>query len=118
MSLRYVFADIVLPVVAARTAGAYASGPIANAGAASGVLMLVAASAVSGTTQTLDAVLQTSPDGTTWTSRTATAIAQLTAPGNALSMGDVTPYEYVQVLATVGGTGTPTVTFSVAVILF
>jgi hypothetical protein len=116
MALQYVFGQIVLPS-ASRGAGTFPSGPIINAGEADVAIMMVSATAIGGT-PTLDAVLQTSPDGTTWTSLTPTAITQLSAAGQQMTFGIVTAFEFVQVLTTVAGTATPTVTHSVSVVLF
>jgi hypothetical protein len=116
VSLRPMLVDTAIPVATLRAAGTYSSGPIANPGAISNVGLWVFASAVGGTTQTLDVVIQTSPDGSTWTSLTSSAITQMTAIGSAQSNAYV-PAEYIQVLATVGGTGSPTVTFRVEVLV-
>jgi hypothetical protein len=115
MSLRPVLGDIALPV-AARGAGTYASGPIANAGNADVVLVMVHVTAVSGSTKTLDVVLQTSPDNSTWTSIASSAITQMTAAGSAQALAAIDD-DYVQVLATVAGTGTPIVTCQVSVMV-
>lgn len=117
MALQYVFGQMVL-ASSQRSAGTFDTGPLINAGQADACIMMVSATAVTGTTQTLDAVLQTSADGSSWTSLTPSAITQLTATGQQLTFGNVSAFEYVQVHTVVGGTGTPTVTYSVAVILF
>ena len=114
MALRNLMGDVAIPTSALRAAGTYASGPIANPGATSNVGVGLHVSAVGGSTQTIDCVLQTSPDGTTWTSLTSSATPQLTGVGNAYSNAFV-PAEFIQVLATVGGTGSPTATFRVIV---
>lgn len=116
MSLRTVSGDIALPFATARAAGTYSSGPIANPGATSDVLALVYVAAVAGTTHTLDVALQTSPDNSTWTSVTGGGITQMTAAGNSVAYARCND-EYIQVLATVGGTGSPTVDFKVAVMV-
>jgi hypothetical protein len=116
MSLRNVLGDVAIKSVAARPAGTYSSGPIANPGATSNVVAMVHASAVSGSTQTLDVAIQTSPDNSTWSTVTGGSIAQMSAVGNSMCNAYITD-EYVQILATVGGTGTPTVTFRVEVMV-
>lgn len=115
MSLRQVLGDVALKS-AAQPAGTYASGPIANPGATSNVVALVHVSAVSGTTKTLDVAIQTSPDNTTWTSVTGGSIAQMSAVGNSICNAYIAD-QYVQVLATVAGSGTPIVTFRVEVMV-
>jgi hypothetical protein len=74
--------------------------------------MWIHVSSVGGSTQTIDAVFQTSPDNSTWTSIASSAITQLTGVGNA-SSNVLVNNEYVQVLVTIGGTGSPTATFRV-----
>lgn len=115
MSLKPILGNVVLPS-AARGAGTHASGPITNPGGTSNVVALVHCTAVSGTSPTLDVVLQTSPDGSTWTSVASSATTQLTAAGNAMSNALVDD-DYIQVLATVGGSATPTATCRVAVLV-
>jgi hypothetical protein len=115
MSLRPVLGDVALKS-AAQAAGTYASGPIANPGAVSNVIALVHVTAVSGTTHTLDVAIQTSPDNSTWTSVTGGSIAQMSAAGNSMCNAYCND-EYVQILATVAGTGTPIVTFRVEVMV-
>lgn len=98
-------------------AGTYQSGPIAPAGEAEHVLLFVDVSAASGTTTSLTVELQTSPDGTTWTTVTRSATTPITtSSGSAMGYAE-TDDEYVQVVAIVAGTGTPTVTFSVKAVL-
>lgn len=111
-SLRPVLGELVLDI-AARGAGAYPTGPISNPGYANTILVLVYASGTTGTTATLDVAIQTSPDGTTWT--TVQSMVQMTGAGQSVLTACIDTNEYGQVLATVGGTGTPTVTFSLAV---
>jgi hypothetical protein len=116
MSLRPAFADVVL-ASASRGAGTYGTGPVSNPGSANIVQFFVVVSAVGGSTQTIDAVVQTSPDGTTWTSLTPSAITQLTTTGQDSSFAFVSQALYAQVLVTIGGTGTPTATCSVGVLV-
>lgn len=111
MALRNVQADTALPG-AARAAGTYISGPVAAAGQAADVLLTVHCTAATGTTPTLDASLEESADGTTWTAIPGSAIAQLTAAGNRLAYASVTK-NYVRVTSTVAGT-TPSVTYRAA----
>jgi hypothetical protein len=116
VSLHPAFTDIVL-ASAVRGAGTYGSGPVSNPGTANIVEFFIAVTAVGGSTQTIDAVVQTSPDNSSWTSVTASAISQLTATGQAHSFAFVSTALYAQVLVTVGGTGTPTATCVVGVIV-
>lgn len=117
MSLRTVLADTALPLVAARPAGTYASGPIANPGAISNAVAWVYVSAVGGGgTHLLDVTFQTSPDNSTWTSVTGGGITQMSAVGSAVCYAGIADM-YVQVLATVSGTSAPTVTFKVDVMV-
>ncbi|MGH3985876.1 MAG: hypothetical protein ACRDTZ_00980 [Pseudonocardiaceae bacterium] len=115
MALKAILGDVVLPS-AARGSGTHASGPIANSGATSNVVVLVHCTAVSGTSPTLNVVLQSSNDGSSWSSVASSATTQLTAAGNAMSNALVDD-DYIQVLATVGGTDTPTATCRVAVLV-
>ncbi|MEV6571864.1 hypothetical protein [Streptomyces sp. NPDC051577] len=113
MPARPVQGDVALPPLA-RTANA-TSGPVAAAGAAQAAVLLVQCSAASGTTPTLDAVLEESADGTSWSTVTGSGITQLTAAGNRVGGGAVTK-NYVRAALTIGGT-TPSFTCS-ATILF
>lgn len=113
MGLRAVQGDAALPS-AARNAGTYQSGPIANAGAAADVLLAVHVSAVGGT-PTLDASLEESNDGSSWTAIPGSAITQLTAAGNRLAFATTTK-QYVRVTSTVAGT-TPSVTYRAVVMV-
>lgn len=115
MSLDYAFHDNPLPLLS-RGAGAYATGPVANPGQVNNLLAMVYVSAGSGTTHTLDVVIQTSPDRSTWT--TVTSGTQITgATGTQLLYAYVGSDLYAQVQATVGGTGTPTKTFNIGVLV-
>lgn len=113
MGLRETVGDALLPS-AARGAGTYTSGPVANAGTAADVVLLVHASAVSGT-PTLNVSLEQSADGSSWTGIAGSGITQLTAAGNAVAYATVTQ-NYVRATATVAGT-TPSVTFRVAALV-
>lgn len=111
MSNRAVLGDVVLPL-AARGAGTFTSGPVANAGQAQDVFLHVYCSAASGTTPTLNVSLEESNDGSSWTAITGSAAAQLTAAGN--TGGNATPSkQYVRATSTVAGT-TPSFTYRVA----
>lgn len=105
--------DVALPS-AARGAGTFTSGPIANAGTAADVLLMVHVSAVSGT-PTLNVSLEQSADGSSWSAVTGSGITQLTAAGNAVAFASITA-NYVRVTSTVAG-GTPSVTFRAAVLV-
>lgn len=113
MGLRAVQGDVALPS-AARGAGTYVSGPVANPGVASDVVLLVHATATSGT-PTLNASLEESTDGTSWTAVPGSSIAQLSAAGNASANARITK-PYVQVTSVVAGT-TPSVTYRAAVLV-
>ncbi|MBK3625923.1 hypothetical protein JHN59_13930 [Streptomyces sp. MBT49] len=112
MGLRNVQADVALPTVA-RAGGTFTSGPVAAAGGAADVLLTVHCTAATGTTPTLDASLEESADGSSWTAVAGSAIAQLTAAGNRIAYAAVTK-NYVRVTSTVAGT-TPSVTYRAAV---
>ena len=115
MSLEAAFHDNPLPL-SSRGAGAYGTGPVSNPGQTNNVIAMVFVSAGSGTTHTLDVAIQTSPDNSTWT--TVASGAQITATtGSQLITAYVGSTLYAQVLATVGGTGTPTKTFNVGVLV-
>jgi hypothetical protein len=91
------------------------SGPIAGAGAAAYVLVMVHVSAVTGT-PTLNTSLEESSDNSSWTAVTGSATAQLAAAGNAVAFAKPTK-NYVRVTCTVAGTS-PVVTGTVAVLAF
>ncbi|MET8297402.1 hypothetical protein ABZW02_25590 [Streptomyces sp. NPDC005180] len=112
MPVRPVQGDTAL-APAVRTASA-SSGPVTAAGAATVALLAVHVSAASGTTPTLDAVLEESADGSSWTTVTGSGITQLTAAGNRLSAGGVTK-NYVRATLTIGGT-TPSFTCSASIL--
>lgn len=112
MGLRNVQADVALPS-AARGGGTFTSGPVAAAGGAADVLLSVHCTAATGTTPTLDASLEESADGASWSAVPGSAVAQVTAAGNRVAYAAVTK-NYVRVTTTVAGT-TPSVTFRAAV---
>jgi hypothetical protein len=113
MGLRMASGDEALPS-AARAAGTHTSGPIAPAGVATDVLLMVHVSATSGT-PTLNASLEESADGSSWSAVPGSAISQLTAAGNAMSNAAVTK-NFVRVTSTVAGT-TPSVTYRASVLV-
>ena len=115
MTIKYVFGDVALTFTAA-AAGAYSSGPLENAGQARMAEAWVNITAVAGTTNTIDLKFQTSADGTTWSDVAGGTLPQLTAVGNARCSALVTG-NFVQVVATLGGTGSPTATGAVGVVL-
>lgn len=112
MGLRPVLGDVALSSEA-REAGTYTSGPVAVAGLASDVVLMVHVSAASGT-PTLNASLEESADGDSWSAVAGSSIAQLTAAGNATANAAVTK-NYIRVTSTVAGT-TPSVTYRAAVL--
>ncbi|MET9734289.1 hypothetical protein ABZZ79_27720 [Streptomyces sp. NPDC006458] len=112
MGLRNVQADVALPS-AARAAGTFSSGPITAAGGAADVLLSVHCTAATGGTPTLDASLEESADGSSWTAVPGSSVTQLTAAGNRLAYAAITK-NYVRVTSTVAGT-TPSVTYRAAV---
>lgn len=109
MGLKPIFGDVAL-ASAARAAGTFVSGPVAAAGAAGWVTMSVHASVSSGT-PTLDASLEQSVDGASWTPIAGSSITQLTAAGNRVAVAKVTA-AYVRATSTVAGT-TPSVTYEI-----
>lgn len=106
--------DLALPM-AARGAGTYTSGPVAPAGVAADVQVLVHVTAASGTTPTLNASLEESDDGSSWSAITGSAIPQLTAAGNVSANARVSK-NYVRVTSTVAGT-TPSFTYRATVLV-
>jgi len=111
VGLRNVQADVALPS-AARGAGTFTSGPVAAAGGAADVVLAVHCTAATGT-PTLDASLEESADGSSWTAVPGSAITQLTAAGNRVAYAAVTK-NYVRVTSTVAGT-TPSATYRASV---
>lgn len=112
MGLTPVHGKPVLPS-AARGTGTFTSGPAANAGQATDVLLAVHCTAASGTGPTLDASLEESADGAAWTAVPGSSITQLTAAGNRLAAATITK-NYVRVTSAVGGT-TPSFTYSASI---
>lgn len=113
MGVRPVLGDTAL-ASAARGSGTYTAGPIANAGMATVVLLMVHCTAASGTSPTLNCSLEESADAATWTAVANSSTTQLTAAGNAVATAAVTK-NFVRVTATVAGT-TPSFTFSASVL--
>jgi hypothetical protein len=113
MGLRTVQGDGALTFTTAG-AGTVTSGPIANPGVATDVILMVHVSATSGT-PTFNASLEQSDDNSTYTAVTGSAITQLSAAGNAISNARVTK-PYVRVTYTIAG-GTPSVTGRAAVLV-
>lgn len=117
MALNYVQGAVPPGLVfVASPAGVYTSGPLENAGEAKMVDILAYVSAATGTTVTLDVLVQSSPDGVTWSTILGSAITTITAAGSARSCVLVSS-EYVQIQATIGGTGTPLVTGAVGALI-
>ena len=99
--------DITLHPSAARTASG--NGSVVEETAHRRTLALILAiTAVSGTNPTLDVTVQTSRDGSTW--YTAGPFTQATATGTQRKVFALD--RYVRLAWTIGGTDTPTFTFS------
>lgn len=98
---------LTLAASAARTATA--SGATVEVADKGVVRLLLATTAVSGTTPTLDVVIQTSHDGTTW--RAAHTFTQVTAIGQ--QRASFTVDRFVRATWTVDG-ATPSFTFSIS----
>jgi hypothetical protein len=113
MALRPIFGDVVDTGVA-RGAGTFTAGPIAGSGQANAVVLGVHVTAASGTSPTLNASLEESDDASTWTAVTGSAVAQLTAAGNAVAFA-VPAKRYVRVTSTIAGT-TPSFTYKVTAV--
>jgi hypothetical protein len=112
--LKYALWDNFIPL-AQQSAGTYSTGPVSSPGNANNVVALIFVSAVSGATHTLDVAIQTSPDNSTWT--TVASATQMTAAGQQLVTAYIGSDEYGQIVATVAGTSTPTVTFNLAALV-
>lgn len=112
MSLKTMQADVAFTAAQRTLAGSpYASGPVANPGTARACILYVHCTAVSGTTPTLDVSLEESNDNVTYTAITGSGITQLTAAGNRIAYAAVNK-QYVRATASVGGSASPTATFS------
>lgn len=114
MALKPVLWDVFFPLLE-RGEGAHASGSVSVPGHANNLIVCTFISAVGGSTKTLDIAVQTSPDASTWT--TVASGAQLTAVGQQMITAYIGSALYGQVLATVGGSGTPVMTFQLAVVV-
>lgn len=114
MGLREVMGDVAVTQTAA-AAGTYTSGPVANSGTAADVVLMVHCTAITGTSPTLNASLEGSSDGSSWSAITGSSITQITAAGSQMANARIsTPF--VRVTSTVGGTS-PSVTYRAAVLV-
>jgi hypothetical protein len=90
--------------------GATTTGPTAFVGDATILDVYLSCTAVSGTSPTFDSVIWSSADGLVWISHTA--FTQVTAAStekkSIANFGN-----YVKVISTIGGSSTPTQTFSI-----
>jgi hypothetical protein len=116
MGMHQPLADMVMPIQT-QAAGTYSTGPLVEAGNANWVVVYVNVSAATGTTHTLDVKLQSSNDGSVWTDLPGGAITQITGTANTAIAAAPPNDDYVQAVATVGGTGSPTVTFSLGALI-
>ena len=108
MGLKNILGDPVAALTwTAAGAATTTSGPIANAGSATDVILMVHVSATSGT-PTLAVSLEQSDDNSTYTAVTGSSITSLTAAGNGMANARVTK-QYVRVTSTISG-GSPSVT--------
>lgn len=114
MGLREIMGDTAI-VQSAAGAGTYVSGPIAAAGIAQDVMLLVHQSAFTGT-PTLNVSLEESTDGTSWTALSGSAITQIGAAVGSASANARPTKPYVRVTSTVAGT-TPACTFRAVVLV-
>lgn len=99
--------DVVLHPSAARTATANGT-VVEETGRRRTLALVLAITAASGTSPTLDVVVQTSRDGSTW--YTAGAFTQATTTGTQRKTFALD--RYVRLQWTIGGSDTPTFTFS------
>lgn len=114
--LNYARGDVAL-TFAAQGVGTVTSGALGNSGEAGIVLAAVTVTALTGTTPTVNMILEESANGSSgWTTVPGGTAAQLTAAGTAMVMAVATK-NYVRASVTVGGT-TPSATGSVPVIVF
>ena len=104
--------EVVLPLASRGTSGN--TGPLGRSGEFSHILVVVHASAVSGTSPTLDCAIEQSGDGSSFSAVTGGAMTQLTAAGNRVFTAAVTD-DFVRVAYTIGGSASPTVTFQLSV---
>lgn len=116
MGLRLAQGDLALTLAAAGS-GVVTSGPVASAGAAADVILLVHTTAATGTGPTLTCSLEESDTGSGgWTAVPGSSTAAVAGVGNGMANARVTK-NYVRVSATVGGT-TPAVTGRASVLMF
>ena len=116
MSMRQVDGDVVLN--GALPSGVSTSPTVAFGPTVADLLVMIHVTALTGTGPTLLVQIQQSADGSTgWTTITGADSASITAVGNSVTNARLT-MPYVRVIATVGGTATPTVTARVAVMVF
>jgi hypothetical protein len=95
---------------AARTTSSNSTGKVVDGG---NIALILAVTAVTGTNPTLDVVVQWSADGTNFfAAQAADSFTQVTATGGAAKLFTAKGPIY-RVAWTVGGTATPTFTFSV-----
>lgn len=106
--------DTVLTLSAASANAS--SGSIAPQGVAAYVLCMVHVTAITGTGPTLVVKLQESSDNSTWSDITGATTTTINAAGSAVFFGKPAK-GYVQVVATIGGTG-PAVTANIAALVF
>lgn len=97
--------------------GATNSPALGTGGTASNVLVGIHMTANSGTSPTLTVKLQDSADASSWTDLAGATTAALTPTGNAVLYGR-SPKAFVRVVATVGGSATPTVTATISAHVF
>lgn len=115
MGLRNVLGDTVLTGSSA-SAGA-SSGPIANPGFISDIVVITHVTAITGTSPTLSLAIEQSDDNSTYTAVTGGASpSNITAAGSQVINARVTK-PYVRVTSTIGGT-TPSVSYRVSALVF
>tara|TARA_R110000764_G_scaffold100369_1_gene185344 strand:- start:197 stop:532 length:336 start_codon:yes stop_codon:yes gene_type:complete len=93
--------------------GATTTGNKIDVGSFRDIDMYMSCTAVSGTSPTLDAVVYSSADGTVWIAHTT--FTQITAASTELKYLNKFG-RYIRVVATIGGSSTPTVTFTLKAI--
>jgi len=114
MGLRNVQGSVAEVSISAGGAATNVSGPVANPGVATHVVLLVHVSATGGT-PTLNASLEQSDDNSSYSAVTGSSITQLTAAGNAIANAVVTK-PYVRITSAVAGTS-PSVTYKASVLV-
>lgn len=106
--------QIVVPLAALAATQTGPSVDFGKAGVGKSITVNVHATAVSGTSPTLDCKLQDSADDVTYADITGASTTQITAAGNRVFAGYTTK-RYVQVVATLGGSAGPSVTAAISV---